>query len=82
MMALVLLSSCSEKNKKPLACMERAVFGDPSQSAYILPYPVGVSFRLMQGYCYTKGGHRNQLAYDFETPVGIEVIAAPAFWSL
>jgi hypothetical protein len=75
-MALVLLSSCSEKNKKPLACMERAVFGDPSQSDYILPYPVGDSFRLMQGYCYTKGGHRNQLAYDFETPVGTEVIAA------
>ena len=76
MTALILLSSCSEKNKKPLPCLERAVFGDPAQSPYILPYPAGASFRLMQGYCYPEGGHRNQLAYDFETPVGSEVIAA------
>lgn len=75
MMALFLLCSCSE-NRKPLTCIERAVFGDASQSPYILPYPVGASFRLMQGYCYSKGGHRNQLAYDFETPVGTQVIAA------
>jgi murein DD-endopeptidase MepM/ murein hydrolase activator NlpD len=73
---LVLLSGCSNKNRKPLTCMERAVFGEPSQSPYILPYSVGASYRLMQGYCYSKGGHRNQLAYDFETPVGSEVIAA------
>lgn len=73
---LILLSGCSEKNRKPLTCMERAVFGEPSQSPYILPYPVGASYRLMQGYCYSKGGHRNQLAYDFETPVGTQVIAA------
>ena len=76
MSALTLLSGCGEKNRKPLACMERAVFGEPSQSPYILPYPVGSSYRLMQGYCYPKGGHRNQLAYDFETPVGTQVIAA------
>jgi murein DD-endopeptidase MepM/ murein hydrolase activator NlpD len=73
---LVLLSGCSNKNRKPLGCMERAVFGEPSQSPYILPYPVGASYRLMQGYCYSNGGHRNQLAYDFETPVGTQVIAA------
>ena len=73
--ALVLLRGCREQNRKPLPCMERAVFGEPSQSPYILPYPVGASFRLMQGYCYSKGGHRNQLAYDFETPVGTQVIA-------
>jgi murein DD-endopeptidase MepM/ murein hydrolase activator NlpD len=76
MSALILLSGCGEKNRKPLACMERAVFGEPSQSPYILPYPVGSFYRLMQGYCYPKGGHRNQLAYDFETPVGTQVIAS------
>ena len=75
-LALIFLYGCSEKDRKPLACMERAVFGDPSQSPYILPYPVGESYRLMQGYCYSEGGHRNQLAYDFETPVGTPVIAA------
>ena len=56
--------------------MERAVFGDPAESEYILPYPPGTSYRLMQGYCYPQGGHRNKLAYDFETPVGAQVIAA------
>ena len=71
-----MLAGCGEKKRTPPPCMERAVFGEPAQSPYILPYPVGSSFRLMQGYCYPKGGHRNQLAYDFETPVGIEVIAA------
>ena len=76
MSTLILLGGCGEKNRNPLACMERAVFGEPSQSPYILPYPVGSSYRLMQGYCYPKGGHRNQLAYDFETPVGTQVIAA------
>lgn len=74
--ALFLLAGCGEKNRIPLPCMERAVFGEPAQSPYILPYPAGSSFRLMQGYCYSEGGHRNQLAYDFETPVGIKVIAA------
>ena len=74
--ALVLLNCCSDKDKKPLPCIDRAVFGDPSQSPYILPYPVGASHRLMQGYCYPEGGHRNQLAYDFETPMGTQVIAA------
>jgi murein DD-endopeptidase MepM/ murein hydrolase activator NlpD len=76
MSALILFSGCGEKNRKPLACLERAVFGEPSQSPYVLPYPVGFSFRLMQGYCYSEGGHRNQLAYDFETPVGTQVITA------
>jgi murein DD-endopeptidase MepM/ murein hydrolase activator NlpD len=30
----------------------------------------------MQGYCYPEGGHANQLAYDFETPIGTPVVAA------
>jgi murein DD-endopeptidase MepM/ murein hydrolase activator NlpD len=75
-MAFVLLSGCSEQKRKPLACIERAIFGEPSQSSYILPYLVGDSYRLMQGYCYSEGGHRNQLAYDFETPIGTPVISA------
>jgi murein DD-endopeptidase MepM/ murein hydrolase activator NlpD len=78
MIGLVLSVGCGENDRKPLPCIERAVFGDPSQSPYILPYPVGDSYRLMQGYCYSKGGHRNQLAYDFETPVGTPVIASRA----
>jgi len=75
-LALILTGGCVEKERTPLPCMERAVFGEASQSDYILPYPVGNSYRLMQGYCYPEGGHRNQLAYDFETPVGTPVVAS------
>jgi murein DD-endopeptidase MepM/ murein hydrolase activator NlpD len=43
-----------------------------------LPYPAGKSYRLIQGYCYPKGGHRDQLAYDFGMPIGDDVVSARA----
>jgi murein DD-endopeptidase MepM/ murein hydrolase activator NlpD len=57
-------------------CLDRASFGDPQDSDYILPYPVGASYSVYQSYCHPTGGHRNQLAYDFSIPVGDMVIAA------
>ena len=75
---LTVVFGCAAADRKPLACPERAVFGDPEQSAYILPYPPGESYRVAQGCCYPHGGHRNQLAYDFEMPIGCSVIAARA----
>ena len=57
-------------------CIERAVFGDPDSSDYILPFPVGVSYPVYQSYCYPAGGHRCQLAYDFTIPIGDPVVAA------
>jgi murein DD-endopeptidase MepM/ murein hydrolase activator NlpD len=73
-----LFASCNEAPRHSLPCLERAVFGDPNQSPYILPFSVDESFRLIQGYCYSHGGHRNQLAYDFETSIGVPVLAARA----
>ena len=58
------------------ACLERAVFGDPADSLYILPFNVGEEYWISQAYCFSEGGHRNQLAYDFDMPVGAEVLAA------
>lgn len=57
-------------------CLGRANFGDPQNSNYILPYPVGVSYPVYQSYCWLTGGHRNQLAYDFTMPIGDTVIAS------
>ncbi len=57
-------------------CLRRAVFGDPEGSAYVLPFPVGESYRISQSYCLANGGHRRQLAYDFEMPVGVDIQAA------
>lgn len=76
--ATALLSGCSQSNKTPLPCLERAVFPDPATSRYVLPYPNGASYTLIQAYCYPNGGHRDQLAYDFQMPVGDPVTAARA----
>ena len=60
-------------------CLERAVFGSPEESNYILPYPVGASYPLLQTYCGPQNhGNDNQLAYDFTIPLGDPVIAARA----
>lgn len=60
----------------PPACLSRAVFGDPAQSPYVLPYPVGVAYRVLQSYCNSQGSHSHQLAYDFQMPIGSPVAAA------
>ena len=57
-------------------CYDRAVFGDPAESDYILPFPVGAAYPIYQSYCWRTGGHRDQLAYDFAIPVGDSIIAA------
>lgn len=56
-------------------CLSRAVFGDPAQSPYTLPYPVGSAYTVLQAYC-TSGSHSNQLAYDFEMPIGTPVVSS------
>lgn len=74
----ILQAGCAQHHRKPLPCLERAAFGNPMDSPYILPYPTGTSYRLAQSYCYPCGGHRDQLAYDFEMPIGETVTAARA----
>jgi len=67
--------------KNPL-CLKRARFGDPVESLYTLPYPVGEGYYLMQSYC-TSGynvSHGDQLAYDFYMPVGSQLVAARGGW--
>ena len=64
------------KKMEDSPCLGRANFGDPQNSNYILPYPVGASYPVYQSYCWSTGGHRNQLAYDFTMPIGDTVIAS------
>jgi hypothetical protein len=59
-------------------CLDRASFGDPEESSYILPYPIGASYPVYQSYCWPTGGHRDQLAYDFAIPIGDTVVVARA----
>ncbi len=78
--AALLLTGCSggvatPTNPTGSNCLDRAVFGDPAQSFYTLPYPVGSSYSVLQAYC-TSGSHSNQLAYDFEMPIGTPVVSS------
>jgi len=54
-------------------------FGDWENSDYVLPYPVGTSYRLNQGNC-SGFGHSGfwLFGYDFEMPIGTLVSAARA----
>ena len=77
---MVYQSSCKNDSSEPESCpcLERAIFGDPSESLYLLPFPVGKNYVLSQSYCNPNGGHANQLAYDFAFPIGDTVTAARA----
>jgi murein DD-endopeptidase MepM/ murein hydrolase activator NlpD len=75
---LLLGVACARSQREPLPCPERAVFGDPAESPYLLPYPTGRVYWLDQSYCHANGGHKDQLAYDFLLPVGDAVTAARA----
>ena len=53
-------------------------FGDPANSNYILPYNLGESYRMWQSYCHSKFSHKNWFSYDFEMPLGTEILASRA----
>jgi hypothetical protein len=63
---------------KECNCPERAMFGDPDKSEYILPYRRNLSYMVTQSYCTPAGSHVEQLHYDFDMQVGDIVIAARA----
>lgn len=60
------------------ACLLRAVFGDPGDSPYRLPFPPEAGYTVLQSYCVDEGSHETQLAYDFFMPRGSTVVAARA----
>lgn len=63
---------------KNVACVARIEPRDPSGSLYILPFPVGVRSRIKQSYCMLFDSHANDFAYDFQLPIGTEVLATRA----
>jgi murein DD-endopeptidase MepM/ murein hydrolase activator NlpD len=56
------------------------VYPDQATSPYVLPYPVGVKHNIRQGNCNDANSHNvktgEQFAYDFEMPIGSDVVAA------
>lgn len=60
-------------------CLEGAVFGEPSDSPYVLPYPVGETYVVFQTYCGpVSHGKDGQRSIDFLMPMGAQVVAARA----
>lgn len=77
----ITLSRCSESPTQPeqaeaTSCLGLAVFGDPAESLYVLPYPAGDSHLLQQSYCNPTNTHWYQFAYDFAMPIGSPIVAA------
>jgi murein DD-endopeptidase MepM/ murein hydrolase activator NlpD len=74
--------ACCSKSTEPewpgSDCLARAVFGDPAKSSYILPYPVGSAYEVVQGYCGSGpwSSHNNRFAIDFGMPIGAPVVAS------
>ena len=70
------LSSPPQKNQS------HEIYPNWKTSDYVLPYPVGKSYRISQGNNY--GGHQTlengafRYSYDFEMPIGTEIVAARA----
>jgi len=48
------------------------------ESLYILPYPVGESYVVIQSNCSPIGGHYLTFAYDFDMQLGDTVVASRA----
>jgi murein DD-endopeptidase MepM/ murein hydrolase activator NlpD len=53
------------------------VFTDAAASPYCLPFAIGSTYTVTQSYCST-GSHAGRFAYDFDLPMGTEVLAARA----
>jgi murein DD-endopeptidase MepM/ murein hydrolase activator NlpD len=67
----------STRQRENAACLDRAVFGNPAESPYVLPFPVGAAYRVSASYCDASDpGHYNEIAYDFVMPVGGDIVAS------
>jgi murein DD-endopeptidase MepM/ murein hydrolase activator NlpD len=54
-------------------------YPDQASSAYVLPYPVGTAYTLVQGNCTGRShrqGTRDEYAYDFRMPIGTPISAS------
>jgi murein DD-endopeptidase MepM/ murein hydrolase activator NlpD len=59
------------------------VYPAADSSPYVLPYPAGKAYEVIQGNCAAKGGKwthfdASRYAYDFGMPIGSQVVAVRA----
>jgi murein DD-endopeptidase MepM/ murein hydrolase activator NlpD len=77
--AAILLLGCNGSSptapERPDLSCAAPVFGDPASSPWCLPYAAGSVYTVTQSYC-SMGSHAGRFAYDFDMPMGTEVLAA------
>ena len=56
-------------------CLDRAVFGEPADSPYVLPYPVGEAYEVITSYC-SSFTFPDNIGLDFDLPMGSRLVAA------
>ncbi len=65
--------------REPEPC-EQADYPNQASSPYVLPYPPGQAHNVRQGNCNVDNSHNvrfnESFAYDFEMPIGSEIVAA------
>ena len=86
--ALVLVMSACQNGSSPADPMGAepgssgcGPYPDASTSPYVLPYPVGRTYTVIQGNCTSRShavGTRRTYAYDFDLQIGDPIIAARA----
>lgn len=72
-----MLFSCDSDESNTNAIENCSNYPDWSQSPYVLPFPVGLEYRISQGNC-TSFSHQGTLrySYDIEMPFGSVITAA------
>ena len=81
MLSALLALSCSDATTDPGEQELCAGYPAWATSQYVLPYPIGASYNVIQGNCSPPGnGHRgaNRYAYDFGMTVGTPIAASRA----
>ena len=69
----LILEEFIHQMQAPAACMAEADFGEPVDSPFVLPYPVGDTYVIYQTYCT---GLSHWFGYDFNMPIGSPLVAA------
>lgn len=69
----LILEEFIHRAQAPTACMAEANFGEPADSPYVLPFPIGDAYVIYQTYCT---GLSHWFGYDFNMPIGSQLVAA------
>lgn len=80
-LAAVFVLACNDDGIGPGGFEQCTGWSAWETSSYILPYPAGSAYTVIQGNCSLPGnGHRgsSRYAYDFDMPIGSSFVAARA----